>query len=108
MIVAAADPSLRTVFKVKYVAEGVAYLDGGSVAGLKEGMKLEIGRATLPARQGESADAADPRVVAELEINAVAETSSVADIHTPKRPVKVGDLAYLSSAMPRPWCSRKR
>lgn len=97
LIVAAADPSLRTVFKVKYVAEGVAYLDGGSVAGLKEGMKLEIREGALPARQGESADAADPRVVAELEINAVAETSSVADIHTPKRPVKVGDLACLSS-----------
>src|SRR6185437_1471319 len=33
----AADPSLRTVFKVKYVAKGVAYLDGGRSAGLKEG-----------------------------------------------------------------------
>jgi hypothetical protein len=28
----------------------------------------------------------------------VAETSAVTEIHTPKRPVKVGDLAYLSSA----------
>jgi len=97
LIVEGADPNLHTVFKVKYVAEGVAYLDGGSAAGLKEGMKLEVRDDALPARQGQSADAADPRVVAELEIGAVAETSSVADIHTPKRPVKVGDLAYLSS-----------
>ena len=36
------DPSLRTVFKVKYVAEGVAYLEGGRAQGLAEGMKLEI------------------------------------------------------------------
>jgi hypothetical protein len=96
LIVGGADPNLQTVFRVKYVAADVAYLDGGSAAGLKEGMKLEVRDDALPARQGESANAADPRVVAELEIGGVAETSSVADIHTPKRPVKVGDLAYLS------------
>ena len=91
------DPSLRTVFKVKYVAEGVAYLEGGRAQGLKEGMKLEIEDSNLPAKQGDSANAADPRVVAELEVSGVAETSAVTDIHDPKRPVKVGDLAYLSS-----------
>jgi len=35
--------------------------------------------------------------VAELEVTAVAETSAVTDIHAPKRPVKVGDVAYLST-----------
>jgi hypothetical protein len=92
------DPSLLTVFRVKYVAEGVAYLDGGRSSGLTEGMKLEIKDTDLPAQQGAAADPADPRVVAELEITGVAETSAVADIHTPKRPVKAGDLAYLSSS----------
>ncbi len=92
------DPSLRTVFKVKYVAEGVAYLDGGRAQGLTEGMKLEVEETNLPAKQGDSASAADPRVVAELEVAAVAETSAVTDVHAPKRPVKVGDLAYLSSS----------
>ena len=91
------DPSLRTVFKVKYVAEGVAYLEGGRSQGLTEGMKLEVEDTNLPAKQGDSANAADPKVIAELEVTAVAETSAVTDIHTPKRPVKVGDLAYLSS-----------
>lgn len=91
------DPSLRTVFRVKYVAEGVAYLEGGSAQGLKEGMKLEIEDSNLPATQGDSANAADPRVVAELEVSGVAETSAVTDIHSPKRPVKAGDLAYLSN-----------
>ncbi len=91
------DPSLRTVFKVKYVAEGVAYLEGGRAQGLKEGMKLEIEDSNLPAKQGDSANATDPRVIAELEVSGVAETSAVTDIHDPKRPVKVGDLAYLSS-----------
>lgn len=92
------DPNLRTVFKVKYVAEGVAYLQGGRAQGLAEGMKLLVEDSNLPATQGESVNSADPRIVAELEVTGVAETSAVADIHSPKRPVKVGDLAYLSNA----------
>jgi hypothetical protein len=91
------DPSLRTVFRVKYVAEGIAYLEGGRAQGLAEGMKLEVKESDLPARQGDSANAEDPKVVAELEVSGVAETSAVTDIHAPKRPVKAGDLAYLSS-----------
>ncbi|HUA16813.1 MAG TPA: AMIN domain-containing protein [Verrucomicrobiae bacterium] len=91
------DPSLRTVFRVKYVAEGVAYLDGGRAQGLTEGMKLEVEDSNLPARQGESVNATDPRVVAELQVSAVAETSAITDIHVSQRAVKVGDLAYLSS-----------
>ncbi len=82
---------------MKYVAEGVAYLDGGRSAGLTEGMKLEIKDTDLPAQQGSTADPNDPRVVAELEVTALAETSAVTDIHLPKRPVKPGDLAYLSA-----------
>ncbi len=91
------DPNLRTVFKVKYLADGVAYLDGGKAQGLAEGMKLEIVDTNVPAKQGDSANAGDPRVVAELEVTAVAEMSAVTDIHAPKRQVRVGDLAYLSS-----------
>ncbi|MGZ4731461.1 MAG: AMIN domain-containing protein [Terriglobales bacterium] len=93
----AVDPNLRTVFKVKYVAEGVAYLDGGRSSGLTEGMKLEIRDSDLPAQQGATGDPADPRAVAELQVTATAETSAVTDIHLPRRPVKPGDLAYLSS-----------
>ncbi len=92
----AANPNLRTVFKVKYVADGVAYLDGGRSDGLIEGMKLEIKDSDVAPRPGQVVDPADPRVVAELEVNGVADTSAVTDIHTPKRPVKPGDLAYLS------------
>src|SRR5579864_7665239 len=91
------DPSLRTVFRVKYVAEGVAYLEGGRTQGLTEGMKLLVEDSNHPAKQGESVNASDPRIVAELEVSAVADTSAVTDIHSPKRAVKVGDLAYLST-----------
>jgi hypothetical protein len=91
------DPSLHTVFRVKYVADGVAYLEGGRTQGLSEGMKLLVVDANHAAKQGESVNAADPKVAAELEVSAVADTSAVTDIHNPKRPVKVGDLAYLSN-----------
>lgn len=91
------DPSLHTVFRVKYVADGVAYLEGGRTQGLSEGMKLLVEDANHAAKQGESVNSTDPKVVAELEVSAVADTSAVTDIHNPKRAVKVGDLAYLSS-----------
>lgn len=96
LAIRAPDPNLRTVFHVKYVAEGVAYLDGGRSSGLKEGIKLEIIDGDLPSREGFAVFPADPRIVAELEVSGVAETSAVTDIHSPKRQVKVGDLAYLS------------
>ena len=91
------DPSLHTVFRVKYVAEGIAYLEGGHAQGLAEGMKLEVKDSNFPARQGDTASTDDQKIVAELEVSGVAETSAVTEIHAPKRPVKAGDLAYLSS-----------
>jgi len=97
LIARADDPSLHTVFKVKYVAEGVAYLDGGRAQGLSEGMKLEVKETNLPARQGDAVNKADPKIVAELEVTAVADTSAVTEIHTPRRALKVGDVAYLST-----------
>ncbi len=118
-----ANPDFRIAFRVKYVASGAAYLDGGRAAGLAEGMKLVVRDtpggviatpATTPANQipgkpgnksgapegaaPSSPEPVDPTIVAELEVISVAETSAVTDIHDPKRDVKAGDLAYLSSA----------
>jgi len=97
LTVRAADPSLRTVFKVKYVAEGVAYLDGGRSSGLTEGMKLEVQDSDHVPREGVAVEPSDAGVIAELVVTAIAETSAVTEIHVPKRSVKPGDLAYLSS-----------
>jgi len=84
---------LRTTFRVKYVAEGAAYLNGGRSSGLAEGMKLEV-RDSSPA----NSTAAPGPVVAELQVVSVAETSAVTEIRDPKRDVKPGDWAYLSAA----------
>jgi hypothetical protein len=92
----ATHPDFRTAFRIKYVASGVAYLDGGRGAGLTEGMKLVV-RETPTGSVAAAADSNDDNIVAELEVTSVAEASAVTDIHTPKRDVKPGDVAYLSS-----------
>src|SRR6266478_4343863 len=92
----AAHPDFRTAFRIKYVASGAAYLDGGRSAGLTEGMKLVV-RETPTGSVVAAADGNDDNIVAELEVTSVAESSAVTDVHTPKRDVKPGDVAYLSS-----------
>lgn len=91
------NADIRMSFKVKYVTEGAAYLDGGRSAGLAEGMKLEVYESNPAlARPGVAASRGDA-VVAELHVISVAETSAVSEIHEPKRDVKAGDLAYLTT-----------
>ena len=92
----ATHPDFRTAFKVKYVAAGTAYIDGWRSAGLAEGMKLVV-RDTPTGSVIAAADGNPDNVVAELEVTSVAETSAVSDVRTPKRDLKAGDLAYLSS-----------
>jgi hypothetical protein len=85
--------NLLISFKVKYVAEGAAYLKGGRSSGLSAGMKLVV-RDPGPS-SGDSASPHGP-VVAELQIVSAAETSAVAEIRNARRDVKPGDWADLS------------
>jgi hypothetical protein len=96
LAIRAAHPDFRTAFKIKYVAAGAAYLDGGRAAGLSEGMKLVV-RETHTRANIAAADGSADQVIAELEVTSVAEASAVTDIRTPKRDVAPGDLAYLSA-----------
>jgi len=73
----------RPVFRIKYVAEGVVYIEGGRAAGVAEAMKLTV-------RHGE-------QVVAELEVVSVAEASAVCEVRTSSAPLQAGDMAALSS-----------
>jgi hypothetical protein len=91
------NADLRTAFKVKYVAEGAAYLDAGRSSGLSEAMKLEIHDTDPSAANTPETEAQGIRVAALLKVISVAETSAVAEISEPKRDVVPGDLAYLSS-----------
>jgi hypothetical protein len=94
-LAAVANPGMRTEFQVKYVDQDIAYLDGGRSSGLTEGMKLIVKDKKPTAVTSGSANL--DGVVAELVVVGVAETSAITEIHTPKRDVVSGDLAYLSS-----------
>lgn len=94
-IVPVANPGMRTEFKVKFVQQGSAYLDGGRSSGLAEGMKLVIWDKKPLAGADKTME--EQAAVAELVVVGIAETSAVTEIHTPKRDVVPGDVAYLSS-----------
>lgn len=82
-----ADPvNVRTQFKVKYVAEGAAYLDGGRLEGLAEGQKLSIRKEVA---------GSEATVIVELTVVSVASTSAVCEINSANADVAVGDIASL-------------
>ncbi len=89
------DAKLHVSFKVKYVAEGAAYLVGGRSSGLSAGMTLFVHDLDPSAPDSPNPHGA---LVAELRIISIAETSAVTEIHNPRREVKPGDWAELSEA----------
>jgi AMIN domain len=91
-----ANPDVRLAFKVKYVAEGVVYLDGGSNDGLNEGMKLAV-KEIDPSVKPTAGKKEEVQPIADLTVASVAQSSAVSEIHNATQPVKVGDWAYLSS-----------
>jgi hypothetical protein len=94
-LVAVANPGMRTEFHVKFVEQDSAYLDGGRSSGLKEGLTLVV-KDPRPSAPGVKTSTGDESV-AQLVVIAVAETSAVTEIRTPKRDVVPGDTAYLSA-----------
>ena len=79
----------RPSFRLKYVAEGAVYIEGGRAAGLAEGMKLTVVRAPQNPDQ--------PGEVAELEVVSVAASSAVCEIKNAASPLQAGDMAFLAS-----------
>jgi AMIN domain len=79
-------------FKIKGISADSVYIDGGSNAGLQQGMTLTVhDSASAP----EDAGADD---VGKLRILAAATTSAVAEVYGATRPLKRGDWAVLTSA----------
>ena len=78
-------------FKIKGTSADSVYIDGGSNAGLQQGMRLTVHDSTS---QPEDASAG----LGELRILAVATTSAIAEVHDAKRPLKRGDWAALVPA----------
>jgi hypothetical protein len=79
----------RPAFRIKYVAEGAVYVEGGRAAGLAEDMKLTV--------YGPLPNGDRTAVVAELEVVSVAASSAVCEIKAAAGPLQAGDMAFLSS-----------
>jgi hypothetical protein len=89
-IVSGQTSSVRTSYRVKQVASGVVYLDGGANDGLSEGMKLRISRLPPGAAQ------MNRKVIGNVTVMAVAGNSAACELLTVEVPVEVGDTAELS------------
>lgn len=77
-------------FSIRYINNDVVYLQGGTAAGLKEGMHLTVKRPGA----GESALLAPS--VAEIVVISVASTSAACEIERAEVSIQVGDQAFIS------------
>jgi hypothetical protein len=95
LAVSAQQPEVRTTFRVKYVADGVVYIDGGRSAGLIEGSQLEIKRTDSTALPSGTSTVRAPRIIARLVVLSIAESSAVCEIRSANDDVLAGDWASL-------------
>ena len=91
----AGEPGIRGEFRVKYVASGAVYLEGGRNAGLAEGVKLSVKR-VAPASPGQDKVPANgPTVIGQVKVLSLAQASAVCEIVSETEEIRAGDLAYL-------------
>jgi hypothetical protein len=89
------EQGVQTSFRVRYVADGAVYVEGGRNAGLAEGMKLVIKQAVTSTPSSSSEAVEEVAFLAEFKVVSVAETSAVCEIVSSKRPIVVGDVVAL-------------
>ena len=94
----AQEPEVRTSFRIKYIAEGAVYLDGGRSTGLAEGMKLTVKWSGKVGIGGGNGEVVATRIIAQLRVVSVAEASAVCEVVSSNGEMRVGDMAYLSRA----------
>lgn len=84
----------KATFHIKYIAQGVVYVDAGRSGGLKEGQKLLVEHTAVPAVQSPTVPLLQPPsgIVATLKVVSVAASSAVCDVVSSSEDVAVGDL----------------
>jgi len=85
----------RSTFRIKYIAEGAVYLDGGRAQGLNEGQKLIVEHDVAVPAAGTTNPAPPSTLVAELRVISVAASSAVCEIVSSTEPLAVGDTARI-------------
>ncbi|MGH9712842.1 MAG: hypothetical protein ACRD5M_06035 [Candidatus Acidiferrales bacterium] len=98
MMVWAQEALEKATFHIKYIAQGVVYIDAGRSAGLKEGQKLLVEHIAAPAVRSPGVPLLQPPsgIVATLQVISVAASSAVCEIVSSTEPVAVGDLVRFS------------
>ncbi len=91
----AVDLGLRADFRIKYVASGVVYLEGGRNVGLKEDLKLSVKRGRRSTSTSEPSTDKQSQVIGQVRVISVAEISAVCEIVNSTEDIAAGDLAYL-------------
>jgi hypothetical protein len=94
----AQDTPENVGFRVKYIAEGVVYLDAGRAMGLKEGQRLIVQRDVAPQDNGPAKPVppSSAPVIASLKVLSVAASSSVCEIISRTEPVQVDDFVRVA------------
>ncbi len=100
----------RTTFRIKYIAQGVVYLDGGRAAGLKEGQKLIVEREVAPPAPDSTVPTPPPPsgIIAALQVISVTASSAVCEVTSSTEPVQVGDLARFAPEVVREQRAEQR
>ena len=90
----ARQPPTHRVFRVKYIAEGVVYLDGGRNVGLRERQLLKVSPAGTEegASRGEQLAAEE---IATIRVLSLADASAVCEVLSSIRALQPGDVAIL-------------
>lgn len=88
----------KATYRIKYIAQGVVYIDAGRSAGLREGEKLLVEHTAVPAVESPTVPIiqAPSGIVATLQVISVAGASSVCEVVSSTEPVAVGDLVRLA------------
>lgn len=90
--------SIKTSFKIKYVAEDAVYIEGGKDAGLVEGMTLAVQREGDPIAPSNGTEIDKSNSIAQLAVVSVSNTSAVCEIRSKSTDLQRGDIALLSQA----------
>ena len=109
MAIQAQEAPERRSFRIKYIAEGVVYLEGGSAQGLKDGEQLKVDRPATPVPPGMHEPLPSPTgVIATLTVLSVTASSAVCEIHDQAIPLQVGDVARLAPQQVHDEIEQKR
>jgi hypothetical protein len=90
-----ASGSEKNIFHVKYVSEGVVYLDAGHNSGLEEGMALHLIHADPNGGTTDAVRFDGREPIADVRVFSVADSSSAAEIIKSREDSIAGDIAYL-------------